>query len=185
MSDSLWPHELQHTRPPCPSPTPEFSQTHIYRVGDAIQPSHPLLSPSPPAPNPSQHQSLFQWVNYSHEVAKFETLELLKCLLIYLAKSDFIQIWKYLINNNNILDQCYVLYELDQEFCCMCELIWFPQYHLKLIQLFLSFCGGWFQETRWIPKSTAAQVPYIKYWRTVSTAGPLATDIEDQLYCPH
>ena len=38
----------------------EFTQTHIHRVGDAIQPSHPLLSPSPPAPNPSQHQSLFQ-----------------------------------------------------------------------------------------------------------------------------
>ncbi|XDB61805.1 hypothetical protein AB1E18_015161 [Capra hircus] len=39
---------------------PEFTQTHVHRVGDAIQPSHPLLSPSPPAPNPSQHQSLFQ-----------------------------------------------------------------------------------------------------------------------------
>ena len=38
----------------------EFTQTHVHRVGDAIQPSHPLLSPSPPAPNPSQHQSLFQ-----------------------------------------------------------------------------------------------------------------------------
>ena len=49
---------------------PEFTQTHVHRVSDAIQPSHPLLSPSPPAPNPSQHQSLFQWVNSSHEVAK-------------------------------------------------------------------------------------------------------------------
>ena len=39
---------------------PEFTQTHIHRVGDAIQPFHPLLSPSPLAPNPSQHQSLFQ-----------------------------------------------------------------------------------------------------------------------------
>ena len=39
---------------------PEFTQTNIHRVGDAIQPSHPLSSPSPPAPNPSQHQSLFQ-----------------------------------------------------------------------------------------------------------------------------
>ena len=39
---------------------PEFTQTHVRRVSDAIQPSHPLLSPSPPAPNPSQHQSLFQ-----------------------------------------------------------------------------------------------------------------------------
>ena len=49
---------------------PEFTQTHVHRVGDAIQPSHPLSSPSPPAPNPSQHQGLFQWVNSSHEVAK-------------------------------------------------------------------------------------------------------------------
>ena len=39
---------------------PEFTQTHIHQVGDAIQPSHPLSSPSPPALNPSQHQSLFQ-----------------------------------------------------------------------------------------------------------------------------
>ena len=49
---------------------PEFTQTHVHRVGDAIQSSHPLSSPSPPAPNPSQHQSLFQWVNSSHEVAQ-------------------------------------------------------------------------------------------------------------------
>ena len=48
----------------------EFTQTHIHQVSDAIQPSHPLSSPSPPAPNPSQHQSLFQWVNSLHEVAK-------------------------------------------------------------------------------------------------------------------
>ena len=47
---------------------PEFTQTQVHRVSDAIQPSHPLSSPSPPAPNPSQHQSLFQWVNSSHEV---------------------------------------------------------------------------------------------------------------------
>ena len=51
---------------------PEFTQTqtHIHRVSDAFQPSHPLSSHSPPASNPSQHQSLFQWVNSSHEVAK-------------------------------------------------------------------------------------------------------------------
>ena len=49
---------------------PEFTQTHVHRVSHAIQPSHPGLSPSPPALNPSQHQSLFQWVNSSHEVAK-------------------------------------------------------------------------------------------------------------------
>ena len=49
---------------------PEFTQTHVHWVGDAIQPSHPLSSPSPPAPNPFQHQGLFQWVSSLHEVAK-------------------------------------------------------------------------------------------------------------------
>jgi len=60
-SNSLRPHELQHTRSPCPSPTPGVHSTElgVHRVNDAIQPSHPLSSPSPPAPNPSQHQSLF------------------------------------------------------------------------------------------------------------------------------
>ena len=48
----------------------EFTQTLVHQVSDAIQPSHPLSSPSPPAPNPSQHRSLFQRVNSSHEVAK-------------------------------------------------------------------------------------------------------------------
>ena len=48
----------------------EFTQTHVHWVSNAIQASHPLSSPSPPAPNPSQHQSLFQWVQSSHEVAK-------------------------------------------------------------------------------------------------------------------
>ena len=48
----------------------EFTQTHVHRVSNAIQPSHPVSSPSPPAPNASQHQSLFQWVNSLHEVAK-------------------------------------------------------------------------------------------------------------------
>ena len=48
----------------------EFTQTHVHRVSDAIQPSHPLSSPSPPDPNPSQHQGFFQWVNSSHQVAK-------------------------------------------------------------------------------------------------------------------
>ena len=48
----------------------ESTQTHVHRVGDAIQPSHPLSSPSPPALNPSQHQGLFQSVISSHVVAK-------------------------------------------------------------------------------------------------------------------
>ena len=56
MSNSLRPHGLKHARLPCFSPSPEFTQTHVHRVSDAIQPSHPLLPSSSPAPNPSQHQ---------------------------------------------------------------------------------------------------------------------------------
>ena len=63
---------MNHSTPGLPvhHQFPEFTQIHIHQVGDAIQASHPLSSPSPPAPNPSQHQSLFQWVNPSHEVDK-------------------------------------------------------------------------------------------------------------------
>ena len=59
--DSLGPHGLQHTRPPRLHHLPKFAQTHVRGVGDAIQPSHPLSSPSLPAPNPSQHQ---RWPKY-------------------------------------------------------------------------------------------------------------------------
>ena len=55
MSHSLWSHGLQHARPPCPSQTSGFTQTHVHWVGDVIQPSHPRLSPSPPAFNLSHH----------------------------------------------------------------------------------------------------------------------------------
>ena len=63
---------MNHSTPGLPvhHQLPEFTQIHVHRVSDAIQPSHPRSSPSPPSPNPSQHQGLFQWVNSSHEVAK-------------------------------------------------------------------------------------------------------------------
>ena len=54
----------------------EFTQTYVHRVGDAIQPPHPLSSPSPPAFNLSQHQGLFQGVSSSHQVAKVLELQL-------------------------------------------------------------------------------------------------------------
>ena len=63
---------MDHSTPGLPvhHQFPEFTQTHVHWVGDAIQPSHPLSSPSPPAFNLSQHQGLFQWVSSSHQVAK-------------------------------------------------------------------------------------------------------------------
>ena len=70
VSNSLWPHICSMPGLPVHHHLPEFTQTHVHRVGDAIQLSHPLSSPYPPVPNPSQHHSLFQWVNSSHQVAK-------------------------------------------------------------------------------------------------------------------
>ena len=70
VSDSLWPHGLQHARLPCPSPTPGVYSNSCPLSQWCIQSSHPLLSPSPPAFNLSQHQGLFKWVSSSHQVAK-------------------------------------------------------------------------------------------------------------------
>ena len=68
VSDFLQPHGLQCARLHCPSPTPGV---HLSWVTDAIQPSHPLLSPPLPAFNLSQHQDIFQWVSSSHRWPKY------------------------------------------------------------------------------------------------------------------
>ena len=67
-------------------------QTHVHWVGDAIQPSHPLLSPAPPAFNLSQHQSLFQGVSSSHQVAKVLELQLQHQSFHWIFMTDFLEI---------------------------------------------------------------------------------------------
>ena len=67
---------------------PESTQTHVHWVGDAIQPSHPLLSPSPPALNLSQHQGLFKWVSSSHQVAKVLEFQLLHQSFQWTLRTD-------------------------------------------------------------------------------------------------
>ena len=67
----------------------EFTQTHVYWVGDAIQPSHPLLAPSLPTFNHSQHQGLFQWVSSSHQVAKVLEFQLWQCFQ-WIFRTDFL-----------------------------------------------------------------------------------------------
>ena len=90
VSNSLWPHGLQHTRIPCPSPTLESTQTHIHQVDDAIQPSHPLLSPSLPAFNLSQHQGLFKWVSSSQQMAKVLEFQLQHQSFQWIFRTDFL-----------------------------------------------------------------------------------------------
>ena len=69
---------------------PEFTQTLVHWVGDAIQTSHPLSSPSHPAPNPSQHQGLSQWVNSSNEVAKVLEFQLQRQSFQWRSRTDLL-----------------------------------------------------------------------------------------------
>ena len=92
MSDSLWSHG-QHTRLPCPSQLPKLAQIHVHRVGDAIQSSNPLSSPSPPAFNLSQHQGLFQWVSSLYQVGKVLEFQLQHQSLQWIFRTDFLKDW--------------------------------------------------------------------------------------------
>ena len=90
MSDSLWPHGLQHARPPCPSPTPGV-------CSDSCTLSrwcHPTISSSvvsfSPAPNPSQHQDLFKWVSSSHQVANVLEFRLPHQSFQWIFRTDFL-----------------------------------------------------------------------------------------------
>ena len=89
VSDSLWSHELQHTRLTCPSPTPGAAQTHVHRVSDVIQPFHPPTSPSP-ALNLSQHPSIFQRDSSSYQVAKVLELQLQHQSPQWILRTDFL-----------------------------------------------------------------------------------------------
>ena len=72
---------------------PEFTQTRVHRVSDAIQPSHPLSTPSPPALNLSQHQGIFKWVSSSHQVAKVLELQFQKQCIQLIFRVDFLEEW--------------------------------------------------------------------------------------------
>ena len=89
VSNSLWLNGLQPGFP-VHHQLPEFAQIHVHQVGDAIQSSHPLSPPSPPTFNLSQHQGLFQWVSYSHQVAKILELQLQHQSFQRLFKTDFL-----------------------------------------------------------------------------------------------
>ena len=72
---------------------PELAQTHVHRVSDATQPSHPLSSPSPPAFNLSQHQGLFHWVNFLHQVAKVLEFQLQHQSFHWIFRTGFLYDW--------------------------------------------------------------------------------------------
>ena len=88
-TDSLWLHGLQHARLPVHHQLQEFNQSHVHWIGDAIHPSRPLSSPSLPTFNLSQHQSFFQWVSSSHQVAKGLEFQLQHQSFQWTLRTDF------------------------------------------------------------------------------------------------
>ena len=90
MSNSLWPHRLQHARFPSQSLSLELVQTHVHWVSDAIQPSRPLLPPSLPSFNLSKHQGLFKWVSSSHQVAKVLKFQLQHWFFQWTLRTDLL-----------------------------------------------------------------------------------------------
>ena len=80
----------QHARLPCPSPFPRACSNSCPWIGDAIQPSHPLSSPSPSAFNLSQHQGLFKWVGSLHQVVKVLELQLQHQPFQWAFRTDFL-----------------------------------------------------------------------------------------------
>ena len=93
VSDSLWPMDCSTPGFPVHYQLPELAQTHVHWVSDAIQPSHPLSSPSPPAFNLSQHQGLFKWVSSSHQVARGLEFQLQHQSFQWIFRTDFLQDW--------------------------------------------------------------------------------------------
>ena len=98
VTNSLWPHGLQHTRPPCLSPSPRVCSNSCPSSHDAIQPSHPLLPPSSLALSLSQHQGLLQWVGSSHRVTKVLELQLQHQSFQWIFRTDFFYDWLGLIS---------------------------------------------------------------------------------------
>ena len=95
---------------------PEFTQTHVHWVSDAIQPSHPLSSAFPPALNLSQHQGLFQWVSSSHQVAKVLEFQLQHQSFQWTTRTDLYFNLKQ-IDSFHHLDK-HLTFSWDNEYMC-------------------------------------------------------------------
>ena len=92
VSDSMWPLDCNMSGFPIHRQFPEIAQTHVHRVGDAIQPSPPVI-PFSSCLNLFQHQGLFQWVSSSHQVAKVLEIQLQHQSFQWIFRTDFLQNW--------------------------------------------------------------------------------------------
>ena len=142
---TLRPNGQQHTRLPCPSLTPESTQTHVHHNSDAIQPSHLLSSPSPPTFNVSQHQGLFQGVCISHQVANV--------LEFQLQHQSFQWIFRMISFKMNWLDLLAVqgtLKSLLQHYSSKASILWCSAFFIVQLTHPYMTTGKTIALTRWI-----------------------------------
>ena len=145
LSDSLRPHGLQHGRLPCPSPTPEVCSTLAHQVGDTIQPSHPLSSPSPPAFNLSQHQGLLQWVSSLHQVARVLEFQFQHQSFQWIFSTDFVRMdWLDLLAAQGPLKS------LLQHHSSKASILWCSAFFIVQLSHPYMITGKTIALTRWI-----------------------------------
>ena len=134
VSDSLWPHGLQQPGLPVHHQFPEFTQTHVHRVGDAIQPSHPPSSPSPPTFNLSQHQGLFKCVSSLHQVAKVLKFQLQHQYFQWIFRTDFLRMdWLDLLAVQGTLKS------LLQHHSSKASILWCSAFFMVQLSQYLEF----------------------------------------------
>ena len=141
---------------------PESTQTHVHWVGDAIQPSHPLSSPSPPAPNRSQHQGVFKWVSSLHQVAK--VLDLSFSLLLFASLLFTAIVVKLLcgkqklINVHGFSEKC-----LKWGSKVLFNSLWFFSFYHECINWYFSYNSRWalkyYEDNKW-----SCVIPNLEPW---------------------
>ena len=193
VSDSLRPGGLQHARQ-----LPKSTQTHVHCVSDAIQPSHPLSSPSPPALNLSQHQGLFKWVSSLHQVAKVLEFQLqhqaLKWIPIFRGSISCPSILfffgqcqlSWIVFVVQLPSHVWVCYPIDCSMPCFpvpyhllkevcpnsCPLYWWCHPTTSSSVSLLSFCLKHFQRSGSFLDESALHIRWPKYWNFSFSTSP-------------
>ena len=122
----------------------EFTQTDVHWVTDAIQPSHPLSSPSPPAPNPSQHQGLFQWVGFFHQVAKYWSFS-----LSISPSNEYSGLISFRIDWFGLLEVQETLKSLLQHHSSKASILWHSTFFIVQLSYLYTTTGKTKALTRW------------------------------------
>ena len=161
MSDSLWPHEPQHARPPCPSPIAGVHPNPCpLGVGDAIQPSHPLWSPSPFCPQSFPASKSFQWVCSSHQGVKVLDFQLQHQSFQWIFRTDFL--WDGLVGSLAVQR---TLKGLLQHHSSKASILWRSAFLIVQLYVHSCCCSHTFCETNSLRRTMQIVEGSLLHWR--------------------